>query len=42
MGQDNSEYNGKFFVIQKGMAQCDQGFTFPKFNCDKPPKTLLE
>lgn len=32
MGQDNSEHDGKFLVIQKGMAQCNQGFTFPKFN----------
>lgn len=26
-----SEHNGKYFVIQKGMAQCNQGFKFPKF-----------
>lgn len=27
----SSEHDGKHFVIQKGMAQCDKGFTFPKF-----------
>ena len=26
-----SEHDGKYFVIQKGMCQCDQGFKFPKF-----------
>jgi len=27
----NSEHDGKYFVVQKGMCQCDQGFKFPKF-----------
>lgn len=27
----SSEHDGKFFVIQKGMCQCNQGFKFPKF-----------
>lgn len=27
----SSEHDGKYFVIQKGMCQCDQGFKFPKF-----------
>ena len=27
----NSEHEGKHFVIQKGMCQCDKGFKFPKF-----------
>lgn len=26
-----SEHDGKLFVIQKGMCQCNQGFKFPKF-----------
>ena len=26
-----SEHNGKYFIIQKGMCQCNQGFKFPKF-----------
>lgn len=26
-----SEHDGKYFVIQKGMCQCNQGFKFPKF-----------
>ena len=28
---ENSEHEGKHFVIQKGMCQCDKGFKFPKF-----------
>lgn len=28
----SSEHDGKYFVIQKGMVQCNQGFKFPKFN----------
>ncbi len=27
----SSEHDGKYFVIQKGMCQCNQGFKFPKF-----------
>ena len=27
----SSEHDGKYFVIQKGKCQCDQGFKFPKF-----------
>ena len=27
----SSEHDGKHFVIQKGMCQCNQGFKFPKF-----------
>lgn len=27
----SSSHDGKYFVIQKGMAQCNQGFKFPKF-----------
>lgn len=27
----SSGHDGKYFVIQKGIVQCDQGFTFPKF-----------
>ncbi|MCS3870640.1 murein DD-endopeptidase MepM/ murein hydrolase activator NlpD [Chryseobacterium ginsenosidimutans] len=27
----SSEHDGKYFVVQKGMAQCNQGFKFPKF-----------
>jgi hypothetical protein len=26
-----SEHDGKYFVVQKGQCQCDQGFKFPKF-----------
>jgi len=26
----SSEHDGKYFVIQKGMVQCNQGFKFPK------------
>ncbi|MBD8084127.1 DUF4280 domain-containing protein [Chryseobacterium caseinilyticum] len=26
-----SDHDGKYFVIQKGMCQCNQGFKFPKF-----------
>lgn len=26
-----SEHDGKHFIIQKGMCQCNQGFKFPKF-----------
>ncbi len=31
--EDNasSEHDGKYFVVQKGMCQCNQGFKFPKF-----------
>lgn len=28
---NSSEHDGKYFVIQKGMCKCDQGFKFPKF-----------
>ena len=28
---DSSEHDGKYFVVQKGMCQCNQGFKFPKF-----------
>lgn len=27
----SSEHNGKHFVIQKGMAMCDKGTSFPNF-----------
>ena len=27
----SSNHDGKYFVIQKGMVQCNQGFKFPKF-----------
>lgn len=27
----SSEHDGKCFVVQKGMCQCNQGFKFPKF-----------
>ncbi|WP_336689661.1 MULTISPECIES: DUF4280 and LysM peptidoglycan-binding domain-containing protein [unclassified Chryseobacterium] len=27
----SSEHDGKYFVVQKGMCQCNQGFKFPKF-----------
>lgn len=27
----SSEHEGKYFVIQKGMCQCNQGFKYPKF-----------
>ena len=27
----SSEHDDKYFVIQKGMCQCNQGFKFPKF-----------
>ncbi len=27
----SSPHDGKYFVIQKGMCQCNQGFKFPKF-----------
>jgi LysM repeat protein len=27
----SSEHDGKYFVVQKGMCQCNQGFEFPKF-----------
>jgi len=26
-----SEHDGKYFVVQKGICQCNQGFKFPKF-----------
>lgn len=29
--ENSSEHNGKYFVIQKGMACCDKGAKFPKF-----------
>lgn len=28
---DSSEHDGKYFIVQKGMCQCNQGFKFPKF-----------
>lgn len=28
---DSSEHDGKYFVIQKGMAKCNQGMKFPNF-----------
>lgn len=28
---NSSEHDGKYFVVQKGMCQCNQGFKFPKF-----------
>ena len=28
---NSSDHDGKYFVIQKGMCQCNQGFKFPKF-----------
>lgn len=28
---NSSEHDGKYFVIQKGTCQCNQGFKFPKF-----------
>lgn len=32
MGQNQkSEHDSKYFVIQKAMCQCNQGFKFPKF-----------
>lgn len=34
----SSEHDGKYFVIQKGMAQCNQGFTFPKFKVSSHEK----
>ncbi|RZJ51839.1 MAG: DUF4280 domain-containing protein [Flavobacterium sp.] len=27
----SSEHDGKYFVVQKGMCQCNQGFKLPKF-----------
>ncbi len=27
----SGEHNGKYFVVQKGTCQCNQGFKFPKF-----------
>lgn len=27
----SSEHDGKYFVVQKGICQCNQGFKFPKF-----------
>ncbi|WP_160139949.1 DUF4280 domain-containing protein [Chryseobacterium sp. c4a] len=27
----SGEHDGKYFVVQKGMCQCNQGFKFPKF-----------
>lgn len=30
-GSSSSEHDGKYFVVQKGMCQCDKGFKFPKF-----------
>lgn len=29
-GNSSSPHEGKYFVVQKGMCQCDQGFRFPK------------
>lgn len=34
----SSEHDGKYFVIQKGMCQCDQGFKFPKFKVSSHQK----
>lgn len=28
--KSSSEHDGKYFVVQKGMCQCNQGFKFPK------------
>ncbi|WP_449388390.1 DUF4280 and LysM peptidoglycan-binding domain-containing protein [Chryseobacterium lineare] len=30
-GSSSSQHDGKYFVIQKGICQCNQGFKFPKF-----------
>lgn len=27
----SNEHDGKYFVVQKGICQCNQGFKFPKF-----------
>lgn len=29
--QNKSEHEGKYFVIQKGLCQCDKGFNYPQF-----------
>lgn len=29
--KDSKEHDGKYFVIQKGICQCNQGFKFPRF-----------
>lgn len=34
----SSEHDGKYFVIQKGMCQCNQGFKFPKFKATSHQK----
>lgn len=31
MSENSSPHDGKHFVVQKGMCQCDKGFKFPKF-----------
>lgn len=31
MSENTSLHDGKYFVIQKGICQCNQGFKFPKF-----------
>ena len=35
---NSSEHDGKYFVIQKGMCQCNQGFKFPKFKVNSHQK----
>ncbi|WP_336958271.1 PAAR-like protein [Chryseobacterium contaminans] len=30
-GGESNAHKGKYFVVQKGMCQCNQGFKFPKF-----------
>ena len=31
MSEHSSPHDGKYFVVQKGICQCDKGFKFPKF-----------
>jgi hypothetical protein len=31
MSENTSPHDGKYFVIQKGKAQCNQGNQFPQF-----------
>lgn len=39
--RSSSEHDGKYFVIQKGMVQCNHGFKFPKFKVSSHQKLYL-
>ncbi|AZA79886.1 DUF4280 domain-containing protein [Chryseobacterium sp. G0186] len=37
-GSSSSPHDGKYFVVQKGTVQCNQGFKFPKFKVTSQKK----